>query len=86
MGSAIITFLIQRLATMLIGGDTFTRIENCVKRWEEKAKDDLEPVTTGADKKAAVLAEFQILGIELAGWLANLAIELAVGKLRTVAK
>jgi hypothetical protein len=84
MGNTIITFLIEQLAAMLIGGDTFVRIENSVKRWEEKAKDDLEPVTTGADKKAAVLAELEILGIELAGWLANLAIELAVGKLRQV--
>jgi hypothetical protein len=84
MGSTIITFLIEQLAAMLIGGDTFVRIENSVKRWEEKAKDELEPVTTGADKKAAVLAELEILGIELAGWLANLAIELAVGKLRQV--
>lgn len=84
MGNTIITFLIEQLAAMLIGGDTFVRIENSVKRWEEKAKDELEPVTTGADKKAAVLAELEILGIELAGWLANLAIELAVGKLRQV--
>lgn len=84
MGSTIITFLIEQLAAMLIGGDTFVRIENSVKRWEEKAKDELEPVTTGADKKAAVLAELEILGIDLAGWLANLAIELAVGKLRQV--
>ena len=82
MGNTIITFLIEQLASMLIGGDTFVRIENSVKRWEEKAKDELEPVTTGADKKAAVLAELKILGIDLAGWLANLAIELAVGKLR----
>ena len=84
MGSTIVTFLIEQLAAMLIGGDTFVRIENSVKRWEEKAKDELEPVTTGADKKAAVLAELEILGIDLAGWLANLAIELAVGKLRQV--
>ena len=82
MGSSIVTFLIEQLASILIGSDTFVRIENSVKRWEEKAKDELEPVTTGADKKAAVIAELEILGIELAGWLANLAVELAVAKLK----
>lgn len=82
MGSSIVTFLIEQLASILIGSDTFVRIENSVKRWEEKAKNELEPVTTGADKKAAVIAELEILGIELAGWLANLAVELAVAKLK----
>ena len=82
MGSSIVAFLIKQLASILIGSDTFVRIENSVKRWEEKAKNELEPVTTGADKKAAVIAELEILGIELAGWLANLAVELAVAKLK----
>lgn len=79
--NGIVFFLIDQLASILLGSDTFVRIENAVNRWEEKAKDELEPVTTGTDKKAAVIAELEILGIELASWLANTAVELAVAKL-----
>ena len=74
------TFLITQLASLLIGSDTFIRIENCIERWNTKEITVQQPALSGVDKKKAVLAELVILGIELEGWLANLAIELAVAK------
>ena len=74
------TFLITQLASLLIGSDTFIRIENCIERWNTKEITVQQPALSGVDKKAAVLAELIILGIELEGWLANLVIELAVAK------
>lgn len=74
------TFLITQLASLLVGSDTFIRIENCIERWNTKKVASLQIKLSGADKKAAVLAELVILGIELEGWLANLIIELAVAK------
>ena len=74
------TFLITQLASLLIGSDTFIRIENCIERWNTKEITVQQPALSGGDKKKAVLAELIILGIELEGWLANLVIELAVAK------
>ena len=74
------TFLITQLASLLIGSDTFIRIENCMERWNTKEITVQQPALSGVDKKKAVLAELVILGIELEGWLANLVIELAVAK------
>ena len=74
------TFLITQLASLLIGSDTFIRIENCIERWNTKEITVQQPALSGVDKKAAVLAELINLGIELEGWLANLVIELAVAK------
>ena len=74
------TFLITQLASLLIGSDTFIRIENCIERWNTKEITVQQPALSGVDKKAAVLAELIIFGIELEGWLANLVIELAVAK------
>ena len=74
------TFLITQLASLLIGSDTFIRIENRIERWNTKEITVQQPALSGADKKKAVLAELVILGIELEGWLANLVIELAVAK------
>ena len=74
------TFLITQLASLLIGSDTFIRIENCIERWNTKEITVQQPALSGVDKKKAVLAELVILGIELEGWLANLVIELAVAK------
>lgn len=78
--SAIITFLIVQLATAMIGSKTFVRVEDCINRWNNKTIEELNVQLKGKDKKTAVLAEFEILGIELEGWLANLVIELAVAK------
>ena len=76
----ITTFLITQLASILIGSDTFIRIENCIERWNTKEITVQQPALSGEDKKKAVLAELIILGIELEGWLTNLIIELAVAK------
>lgn len=79
----ITTFLITQLASILIGSDTFVRIENTVERWNSKEISSLKPALSGKDKQKAVLAELIILGIELEGWLANLVVELAVAKTKT---
>lgn len=78
--STLALFLITQLASLLVGSDTFIRIENCIERWNTKKVASLQGKLSGADKKAAVLAELVILGIKLEGWLANLIIELAVAK------
>ena len=78
--NALATFLITQLATLLIGSSTFSRVEACVERWNDKVISEQRPDLKGEDKKKAVLAELIILGIELEGWLANLIIELAVAK------
>ncbi len=78
--TALATFLITQLASLLIGSDTFSRIEAAVDRWNNKTVEDLQHQLNGKDKKEAVLAELLILGINLEGWLANLVIELAVAK------
>jgi len=78
--NALATFLITQLATLLIGSSTFSRVEACVERWNDKVISEQQPDLKGKDKKKAVLAELIILGIELEGWLANLVIELAVAK------
>jgi hypothetical protein len=66
--------LITALTSILIGTDAFTRIEGVVKRWEDNA-------LNGAAKKAGVIGEIEIIGIKLAAWEVNLAIELAVASL-----
>ena len=78
--NALATFLITQLASLLIGSSTFSRVESCVERWNDKVILEQQPDLKGKDKKKAVLAELIILGIELEGWLANLVIELAVAK------
>lgn len=74
-------FLIDQLAAFLMGSDTFVRIENVVHRWEEKAIAAIEAGEDKPDKKAGVLDEIEIIGIKLAAWLVNTAIELAVAKI-----
>ena len=78
--SVLANFLITQLASLLIGSNTFSRVESCVERLNDKVILEQQPDLKGKDKKKAVLAELIILGIELEGWLANLVIELAVAK------
>ena len=54
-------------------------------RWNAKEITAITPALSGVDKQKAVLAELEIIGINLEGWLANLAIELAVAKTKTLA-
>ena len=69
--NAIAIFLLKQVADVILGADTFTRIQGAVQRWEEKE-------ISSVDKKAGVVAELEILGIEIAASLANWAIETAV--------
>ena len=64
-------FLLKQVADVILGADTFARIQGAVERWEEKE-------ISSVDKKAGVVAELELLGIELAASLANWAIETAV--------
>jgi hypothetical protein len=82
--STIITFLITQLASALISENVFSRVEATVARWNAKEINAITPALSGADKQKAVLAELEIIGINLEGWLANLAIELAVAKTKTL--
>jgi hypothetical protein len=63
----------------------FARIQATVLRVEAEAKAKAQQgvVMAGADKKAAVVAEVKVIGIDIASWLVNLLIELAVAKLNT---
>lgn len=82
--STLVTFLITQLATLLIGSSTFSRVEACVERWNDKVISDQQPDLKGKDKKKAVLAELIVLGIMLEGWLLNLVVELAVAKTKDI--
>ena len=72
--------LIISLAEAFIGSETFARIEASVLRWEDSSRASADSALSGTDKKAAVLAELELIGLDLAGWAANLLIELAVSK------
>lgn len=69
--NAAIAFAIHTLASLIIGTDIFYRIEAAVNRWAEKEIDS-------ASKKEGVLAELEVIGLNLSKSLANLGIELAV--------
>lgn len=79
MTNIIIQQTIQILASMILGSDVFTRVLGVIKRWEEKQ-------ISGLEKKEGVLKEFELIGLKLTGWLANIAIELAVGYTKYGAK
>ena len=68
-------FVIERFASFLIGSQVFDRIKAVVARQEEK---DLP----GGAKRLAALNELEVLGIELAQWIVNLGLELAVAYFR----
>lgn len=71
--------LIKLLANVLIGSDLFNRILGIVIRWEDEK-------IAGAQKRSGVLDEMQVIGLQLAQHLQNLAIELAVSYLKQKAK
>lgn len=71
MSSLIVTESISLLANLLLGSDVFTRILGSVERWADKE-------ISGAQKKAGVLAELEVIGLNLLECEANLGVELAV--------
>lgn len=67
--------LIKLLANVLIGSDVFKKILAIVIKWENEK-------IAGAQKRYGVLDEMQVVGLQLAQHLQNLAIELAVSYLK----
>lgn len=70
---------ISLLASLLLGSDTFTRILGVVNRWADKE-------ISSAEKRAGVLDEFEIIGLNTTKSLANLGLELAVAYLKNEVK
>lgn len=64
-------FIIERFAAFIIGDKVFSKIVYSVGTQAYSTK-------TGAEKRAAAIAQFKEFGLELAEWLLNLGIELAV--------
>ena len=77
--NAAIQFAIQALASLVLGSDVFTRVLGAVERWADKE-------ISGEEKKEGVLAELEIIGLNLLKKEANLAVELAVAYLQKVEK
>lgn len=71
MNSLLLAQAIKFLAELILGSDVFNRVLATVQRWQEKE-------LSGAEKQAGVKKELTVIGINLAGSLTNLAIELAV--------
>ena len=71
MNSILLAQAVKFLAELILGSDVFTRVLGVVQRWEAKE-------IAGVEKKNGVLKEFEVLGLNLVGSMANLAVELAV--------
>jgi hypothetical protein len=69
-------FIIEQFASWLAGGTPFAAMRTIVADYNDSS-------LTGAEKRAAVLGEFEKIGYSLAGWLANLLLELAVAWLKS---
>lgn len=72
-------FFIERLAILLLSGKVWGRIKHLV----ERVNDDTG--VTGEEKLAWVKYDAKQIGIDIAGHLLNLGIELAVAWLRSQA-
>lgn len=69
--------IINSFAKFVIGSDVFTRVKAVVERQESKE-------LSGVEKRQAALDEIKEIGLEIANWAINLALELAVAYLRSV--
>lgn len=67
--------VISSFASFLIGSNTFERIKAVILRQDER---DL----SGIEKRHAAINEIQTIGLGIATWAVNLAIELSVAWLR----
>lgn len=72
----VIAQAIRLVASLLIGSEVFERILGTVERWAEKE-------ISGAEKRKGVLAELEVIGLQLTESLARLGIELAVTFLKS---
>jgi len=68
--------VISSFAKFLLGSDTFERIKGIVLRQEDKN-------LPGEAKRISAIEEIKVVGLGIATWAVNLAIELAVSYLRT---
>jgi hypothetical protein len=64
-------FAIERFAAFLLSGRIFAAVRAIVTHVDD-------PALTGSEKRSKAIELIQQLGYGLAGWLINLAIELAV--------
>lgn len=69
-------FAIASFASFMLGGKVFNTIKDIVVFQSNTDK-------TGEEKKAEAIAGFKRVGGDLAGWLLNLGIELAVAWLKS---
>jgi hypothetical protein len=76
--NTVIAFLIQQLADITLGSDVFSRIVGAVERWAEKE-------ISGAEKRAGVIDELEVIGLKLTESMANFGVELAVQYIKTKA-
>jgi hypothetical protein len=70
---------IEQFASFLLSGLTFKRIRKIVEAIDNKN-------LTGEQKRLAAIDGAKNIGIDLAGWLLNLGIELAVAWLKSKAE
>jgi hypothetical protein len=77
MTSVIIAQAINIIATLLIGQDVFPRLLGVVERWADKE-------ISAAEKRHGVLAELEVIGLNLTESVARFGIELAVQYLKRV--
>ena len=73
--NVIISQAINLLASVILGSDVFSRILGTVQRWADKE-------ISGAEKRSGVLAELEVIGLELTESLARFGVELAVQYLK----
>lgn len=74
----IVLFLLKQIVDLILGSDVFERVLAAVERWADKEIDGLE-------KKQGVLAELEIIGLNLTKSGANFAVEAAVQYLKAKA-
>lgn len=76
--TAIVAFkqsAIKGLATLLTDKTVFNRVLDAVHTADD-------PTTPGNEKREAVFKQLEVIGLDLARWLAGLLIELAVAYIR----
>lgn len=71
------TKIISSFASFILGSGTFNRIKDIVLKQEETG-------LKGEEKRIAAIEEFKILGLGIASWAINLAVELAVAYFKTL--
>jgi hypothetical protein len=68
-------FIIDNFAAFMMSSRLWTRVKHIVATLESES-------LTGAEKRARALDDLEVIGIDTAKFLVNLAIELAVAYLR----